>query len=209
MLPPLRLLLLLLNYCRYAPSCARLCFSYYHATPANSHLSLSRLSLSHLQALGGEDITIYGDGMQTRSFCFVEDEIDGLIRFMNNPSDIGPMNIGNPVEFTIKELAEKVIKHTGSGSKIVHKPLPGDDPKQRRPDITRAREIIKWEPTVGLDEGLRRTIEYFQRLDLRKFKKPTSHDAHKNTERDRAAGRDASEHSPPPDAPPKKKARGE
>jgi UDP-glucuronate decarboxylase len=118
-----------------------------------------------VQALKGEDITIYGDGKQTRSFCYVDDLIEGMIRLMNTPDDfIGPVNVGNPGEFTILELAEKVIKMTGSGSKLVFKPLPQDDPLQRKPDITIAREKLGWEPKVKLDEGLAKTINYFSQL---------------------------------------------
>ncbi|MCC6194812.1 MAG: SDR family oxidoreductase [Burkholderiales bacterium] len=122
-----------------------------------------------LQALRDRDITLYGDGQQTRSFCFVDDLIDGMIRFMNltgGSSDrrTGPLNLGNPAEFTIRQLAEAVLDITGSRSKIVTRPRPADDPMQRRPDITQAREILGWEPKVGLREGLKRTIDYFERL---------------------------------------------
>ena len=116
-----------------------------------------------MQALKGENITVYGDGSQTRSFCYVDDMIDGLIRLMNSPDDFtGPINLGNPVEFTILELAEKVIALTNSKSKIVFKPLPADDPKQRQPDITLAKENLSWQPKVPLEEGLRKTIDYFK-----------------------------------------------
>ncbi|CAN0009001.1 unnamed protein product, partial [Hapterophycus canaliculatus] len=114
-----------------------------------------------MQALSGEDITIYGDGGQTRSFCFVDDLIEGLVRLMNNESEIGPMNIGNPVEFTIKELAEMTVRLTKSSSKIIYKPLPQDDPKQRRPDISFAKRALGWEPSIALEEGLKKTIDYF------------------------------------------------
>lgn len=118
-----------------------------------------------VQALKAEDITVYGDGSQTRSFCFVDDMVEGFIRLMNTPDDFtGPVNLGNPGEFTILELAEKVIKMTGSKSKIVHKPLPSDDPRQRQPDITLAKSALKWSPKVSLDEGLGATIEYFRHL---------------------------------------------
>jgi UDP-glucuronate decarboxylase len=118
-----------------------------------------------MQALADEDITIYGDGSQTRSFCFADDLIDGMIRMMGSrPGFTGPVNIGNPGEFTIKELAEKVIALTGSASKLIYKPLPEDDPLQRKPDITLARKELGWEPTVMLDEGLQRTIAYFRSL---------------------------------------------
>merc|ERR1712238_236044 len=140
-----------------------------------------------VQALAGEDITIYGDGSQTRSFCFVDDLIDGIVKFMYQEEIHGPMDLGNPNEFTVKELAEMVIELAGSDSKIIYLPLPGDDPKQRRPDITRARKYLGWEPKTQLREGLTKTIVYFQSLDLRKFKKPTPHSAHKNTEEDKAA----------------------
>jgi UDP-glucuronate decarboxylase len=117
-----------------------------------------------VQALQGNDITIYGDGSQTRSFCYVDDLVDGLIRLMESEEDVtGPINLGNPGEFSIKELAEKVVATTGSGSNIVYKPLPQDDPTQRQPDITRAKEKLGWEPKIALDEGLPRTIEYFRK----------------------------------------------
>ena len=118
-----------------------------------------------VQALKGQAITIYGDGQQSRSFCFVDDLVDGLMRLMNSdPQITGPINLGNPVEFTIRELAEQVIELTGSTSKIDQKPLPVDDPRQRQPDIGKAREHLGWEPTVGLKEGLKRTIAYFDNL---------------------------------------------
>lgn len=117
-----------------------------------------------VQALRGEDLTIYGDGTQTRSFCFASDLIDGFVRFMEDESGFaGPLNLGNPGEFTMLELAEIVLSKVGGKSKIVHHPLPQDDPRQRRPDITKARELLKWEPKVALDEGLDRTIEYFRK----------------------------------------------
>ena len=118
-----------------------------------------------VQALTGQDITVFGQGQQTRSFCYVDDLIDGFIRLMNSPRDmIGPVNLGNPGEFTILELAELVIRLTGSQSRIVHRPLPEDDPRQRRPDITLARERLDWRPSVSLEEGLQRTIPYFEQL---------------------------------------------
>ncbi len=118
-----------------------------------------------VQALKNAPITIYGQGSQTRSFCFYEDLIEGLIRLMNAPAEItGPINLGNPVEFTILELASLVITLTGSRSEIVFHPLPGDDPKQRKPDIALAREKLSWEPKVPLKEGLMATIEYFDKL---------------------------------------------
>ena len=115
-----------------------------------------------VQALKGEDITIYGDGLQTRSFCYVDDLIEGFVRLMNQTQTVGPMNIGNPGEFTMLQLAELTLKLVGCKSKIVHKPLPADDPKQRLPDITLAKSVLNWAPTVELDEGLQRTIEYFK-----------------------------------------------
>ena len=116
-----------------------------------------------LQALRNHDITVFGDGTQTRSFCFVDDLVDGMIRMMNAPDDFsGPVNIGNPNEFSIMELAEKVIGLTGSKSKIIHQPLPEDDPLQRQPDIALAKERLGWEPKTQLEEGLKRTIEYFK-----------------------------------------------
>jgi len=118
-----------------------------------------------MQALRGEDITIYGDGKQTRSFCYVSDLIEGWVRLMASPDDVtGPINIGNPGEFTMLELAENVIDLTNSNSKLVFEDLPADDPKQRKPDITLAKEKLGWEPTVPLREGLAKTIEYFDGL---------------------------------------------
>jgi UDP-glucuronate decarboxylase len=118
-----------------------------------------------MQALRGEPITIYGDGAQTRSFCFVSDLVDGLVRLMDSPPEVtGPVNLGNPVEFTMLQLAQEVIALTGSGSTITHKPLPQDDPRQRQPDITRARQWLGWEPAVPLRDGLRHTIDYFTRF---------------------------------------------
>ena len=116
-----------------------------------------------VQALKGEDITIYGDGTQTRSFCYVDDLVDGMIRMMNSRDGFtGPVNLGNPGEFTMLELAQKVISITGSKSKIVYKPLPQDDPTQRKPVITLAKEELGWEPKIMLDEGLKKTISYFE-----------------------------------------------
>ena len=118
-----------------------------------------------VQALRGEEITIYGDGSQTRSFCYVDDLIEGMVRLMSSPDDfIGPANIGNPVEFTILELANLVIKLTGTRSRLVFKPLPSDDPTQRQPDITMAKQRLGWTPTVDLEDGLRKTIDYFDYL---------------------------------------------
>lgn len=118
-----------------------------------------------VQALQDQDITVYGDGSQSRSFCFVNDLIEGLVRLMETGDEVtGPINIGNPHEFTILELAEKVIKKTGSKSKIVFKPLPNDDPLRRKPDITLAKEFLNWEPSIQLDEGLNATVGYFQEV---------------------------------------------
>ncbi len=117
-----------------------------------------------VQALKGEPITVYGEGTQTRAFCYVDDLIDGFMRLMDTPDDVtGPINLGNPVEFTIRELAEKVIGVVGSRSKIVRKPLPVDDPVQRCPNIDIAKTTLGWQPDVSLDDGLRRTIAYFER----------------------------------------------
>ena len=118
-----------------------------------------------LQALMGRDITVFGSGSQTRSFCYVDDLIDGFLALMETGPDVqGPINIGNPNEFTIRELAERVIHLTGSKSKIIEKPLPQDDPKQRQPDISKARDLLGWEPKIQLEEGLRKTIAYFDEL---------------------------------------------
>ncbi len=117
-----------------------------------------------VQALRGEPITIFGNGTQTRSFCYVDDLIDGMVRLMNTTDEItGPINIGNPMEFSMLELAELVIKLTGADIKIVFKPLPSDDPQQRQPDLTLASQYLSWAPTMALDEGLRITIDYFRR----------------------------------------------
>ncbi|HAE28917.1 MAG TPA: NAD-dependent dehydratase [Hyphomonas adhaerens] len=116
-----------------------------------------------VQALRGEDITLYGDGQQTRSFCYVSDLVDGLIRLMNSGDDVtGPVNLGNPGEFTMRQLAEAVLELTGSKSEIVNRPLPSDDPRQRQPDIAKAKSVLDWEPTISLVEGLKPTIEYFR-----------------------------------------------
>jgi len=114
------------------------------------------------QALRNDDVTVFGDGSQTRSFTYITDLVDGIIKLMLSKEN-DPVNIGNPHEMTIKDIAETIIKMTGSTSKIIYKPLPTDDPKQRRPDITRARTLLKWEPKVALEEGLVKTIEYFRR----------------------------------------------
>ncbi|MBW6478994.1 MAG: SDR family oxidoreductase [Bacteroidales bacterium] len=120
-----------------------------------------------VQALKNHDITIYGDGNQTRSFCYVDDLITGMINFMNTGEDItGPVNIGNPGEFTIIELAKKIIELTNSGSKIIFKPLPQDDPMQRKPDISKIKKLIDWKPTTQLEEGLIKTINYFKNTTI-------------------------------------------
>ncbi len=116
-----------------------------------------------VQAIKGEDLTIYGDGKQTRSFCYVDELIDGLIKLMNHPNCIGPVNIGNPGEFTILELADTVIQKTNTSSRISMHPLPGDDPLQRKPEISIAKEQLNWEPKIALSEGLDKTIEYFRK----------------------------------------------
>lgn len=118
-----------------------------------------------VQALRGEDITIYGEGQQTRSFCYVDDLIEGFVRLMNSSDDVtGPINLGNPGEFTIRELAERVLELTGSSSRLVFHPLPQDDPQQRQPDITQAKQLLDWQPTIMLDQGLEKTINYFDAL---------------------------------------------
>jgi UDP-glucuronate decarboxylase len=126
------------------------------------------------QAITGKDITIFGDGSQTRSFCYRDDLVEGIIRTMNAPdSFIGPVNIGNPGEFTIGELAEMVIKQTGAASKIVNRPLPQDDPTRRRPDITLAKDKLQWQPKIPLQEGLQKTIDWFKSIDLSNYRPPT------------------------------------
>lgn len=118
-----------------------------------------------VQALRNEDITVYGDGSQTRSFCYVDDMIDGLIKLMNSPEEItGPINLGNPHEITILELAKLIIELTGSNSNIRFEPKPADDPTQRQPDITKAKQILQWQPSTPLEIGLQKTIEYFKRI---------------------------------------------
>jgi UDP-glucuronate decarboxylase len=118
-----------------------------------------------VQALQNKDITVYGDGSQTRSFCYVDDLVSGLTLLMESSEDVvGPINMGNPVEFTVRQLAETIIDLTGSSSKIVHRPLPEDDPKQRQPDISKAQELLEWQPTVATADGLNRTIAYFVSL---------------------------------------------
>ncbi|MDZ4659945.1 MAG: UDP-glucuronic acid decarboxylase family protein [Bythopirellula sp.] len=128
------------------------------------------------QALLGEDITVFGDGSQTRSFCYREDLVEGMIRMMNSSGEcVGPINLGNPDEFTIRELAELVIEMTGAKSKIVKRPLPEDDPTQRQPDITLAKKHLTWEPQVALREGLRKTISWFRTIRLEDYRAPTPH----------------------------------
>ncbi len=127
-----------------------------------------------VQALRGEELRLYGDGNQTRSFCYIDDLVDGLIRMMDDPADWpGPVNLGNPAEFTIRELATTVLELTGASSRLAHAPAPPDDPVQRRPDISAAKQRLGWEPTVGLREGLSRTIDYFRSIDFERFRKPT------------------------------------
>ena len=115
-----------------------------------------------VQAIKGEDLTIYGDGSQTRSFCYVDDLVEAILRTMEQEDTVGPVNIGNPVEFTIRELAEQVLEKVGSSSRLVEMPLPSDDPTQRKPDISLAKKVLDWEPKVQLTEGLERTIPYFR-----------------------------------------------
>lgn len=146
-----------------------------------------------IQALTGDNITMYGDGSQTRAFCYVDDLIQGIIDLMQTPRPSqdahqsnpgpgdGPINLGNPIEFTMQSLADLVLELTGSKSKIVTAALPDDDPTQRRPDITLARKILNWEPKIELREGLARTIEYFRSIDLDHFRRPTNHTAHKSS----------------------------
>ncbi|NUQ62923.1 MAG: SDR family oxidoreductase [Pirellulales bacterium] len=126
------------------------------------------------QALTGEDITLFGDGSQTRSFCYRDDLIKGMLHMMEAPDDfVGPVNLGNPGEFSIRELAEIVIDMTGSKAELVYRPLPADDPAQRQPDITLARQRLGWEPTVSLREGLAKTIDWFRQIDLSHYRPPT------------------------------------
>ncbi|MDX2132530.1 MAG: UDP-glucuronic acid decarboxylase family protein [Planctomycetota bacterium] len=126
------------------------------------------------QALAGDDLTVFGDGTQSRSFCYVDDLVDGLIRLMNAPDEVtGPINLGNPVEFTMNELAQNIATLAGSKSKVVYKPLPQDDPTQRQPDITLARQHLHWEPRVPLREGLMKTMAWFRTIDLRQYRPPT------------------------------------
>lgn len=126
------------------------------------------------QALTGKDITLFGDGSQTRSFCYRDDLVEGFVRMMNAPNSfIGPVNIGNPGEFTIRELAETVIEMTGAKVSLVNKPLPADDPSRRRQDITLAKKHLNWEPTIPLRDGLRKTIDWFKSIDLSHYRPPT------------------------------------
>ena len=126
------------------------------------------------QALAGEDITIFGDGSQTRSFCYRDDLVEGFIRLMAASDEcIGPVNMGNPGEYTIKELAEMVIELVGSKSKLVYKALPADDPTRRQPDITLAKKHLDWEPKISLREGLGKTIEWFRKIDPEDYRPPT------------------------------------
>jgi UDP-glucuronate decarboxylase len=126
------------------------------------------------QALSNTDITIYGDGSQTRSFCYRDDLVEGFIRLMNAPDEVVfPINMGNPGEYTIKELAEMIIELTGSQSKLVYKPLPADDPTRRRPDITLAKKHLQWEPKIPLREGLSKTIAWFKSIDPEQYRPPT------------------------------------
>lgn len=128
------------------------------------------------QALMGEDITIFGDGTQSRSFCYRDDLIEGMIAMMNGPKDfIGPVNIGNPGEFTIRELADMVLEMTGSKSKIVEKPLPEDDPVRRQPDISLAKQKLNWEPKIALAKGLKETIDWFRTIHIEDYRAPTPH----------------------------------
>jgi UDP-glucuronate decarboxylase len=127
-----------------------------------------------VQALAGEDITIFGEGEQTRSFCYRDDLVEGMIRRMNGPDDfIGPVNLGNPDEFTIRQLADLVLGQIGSNSKLVYRPLPTDDPTRRRPDITLAKQRLGWAPKVPLAEGLKRTIAWFRSIDPADYRPPT------------------------------------
>ena len=135
-----------------------------------------------VQAITGQDITLYGEGTQTRSFCYVDDLINGIMSMMNAPdSFIGPVNLGNPGEFTMVELAKLVLELTASKSKLIHLPRPLDDPSQRRPDISLAKKELNWEPKINLREGLQKTIDYFKSIDLKRFRKPTNHTAHKSS----------------------------
>jgi len=137
-----------------------------------------------VQALTGQDLTVYGEGNQTRSFCYCDDLLDGIVGMMNGPDDfIGPVNLGNPGEFTMIELAKLVIELTGAKVKIIHMPRPADDPSQRKPNIALANEKLKWEPKVQLRDGLAKTIAYFKSIDLSQYRKPTAQTAHQNTDK--------------------------
>ena len=126
------------------------------------------------QALAGEEITIFGDGLQTRSFCYRDDLCEGIIRLMGtDDSEVLPVNLGNPGEYTIKQLAEKIIEITGSQSQLVYRPLPADDPTRRKPDITRAKQLLGWEPTIALQEGLEKTIDWFKTIEPEHYRPPT------------------------------------
>ena len=126
------------------------------------------------QALAGEDLTLFGDGSQTRSFCYRDDLVEGIIRMMNGPDDFsGPVNLGNPSEFTIRELADLVLEMTGSKSKIVQCPLPVDDPVRRQPDISLAKQKLQWQPTTALRDGLKKTIDWFRTIRLEDYRAPT------------------------------------
>lgn len=125
------------------------------------------------QALTGQDITLFGDGSQTRSFCYRDDLVEGILRLMNSDKFVGPVNVGNPGEFTIRELAELVIELTGAKVRLIERPLPADDPTRRRPDITLAQKNLDWQPTISLREGLGKTIEWFRTIDLSHYRPPT------------------------------------
>ena len=126
------------------------------------------------QALSGQDITIFGDGTQTRSFCYRDDLVEGFIRLMEAPNEVvGPVNLGNPGEYTIKQLAELTIEMVGNDNKIIYEPLPPDDPTRRQPDITLARKHLDWEPTVSLRDGLSKTIEWFKTINADDYRPPT------------------------------------
>jgi UDP-glucuronate decarboxylase len=170
-----------------------LCFDYYRSN--NVNIRLIRIFNTYgprmhpydgrvvsnfiLQAIRGEDITLYGDGQQTRSFCYVDDLVDGIIAMMDGPDDFpGPVNLGNSHEYTIKELAETIVEMTGSNSKIKHLPLPADDPTQRQPDISLAQQKLGWAPRIELRDGLAQTIDYFRNLSLDGFRRPTTHSLH-------------------------------
>jgi dTDP-glucose 4,6-dehydratase len=136
------------------------------------------------QALRGEDLTVYGDGAQTRSFCYVSDEIDGFLRLAKS-QEHAPVNIGNPNEFTILECAQQVLKVTGSKSKIRHEPLPPDDPKQRRPDITKARRLLGWDPRIDLETGLEMSLDYFRKAVAAETEKETREGTKEGTKKEK------------------------